>query len=212
MSPRTRPDRKSATKCNATYEKAVEAALEAADGLLLTGGGDVVSLAYGEEPHPSSIYQDPVRDAEEFAAVRTAVERGLPVLGICRGIQSLNVALGGNLVQDVPSQVEGAVQHYTHASECLLAHTIDIEEGSLLAQVLGTTSIAVNSWHHQAVSEPADGLRICARARDGVVEGLEAEDGRPILAVQCHPEDTAEAYPVFQKLFDWLVQEAAGRL
>ncbi len=192
-------------------EEAIATALQAADALLLTGGGDVVSLAYDEEPHPSSIYQDPVRDAEEFSAVRTAVERELPVLGICRGIQSLNVALGGNLVQDVLSQIQGAVQHYTHASECVLAHTVDIEDGSLLARVLGTTSIAVNSWHHQAVKKPADGLRVCARARDGVIEGLEAEDGRPILAVQCHPEDTAEAYPVFQKLFDWLVGEAAGR-
>ena len=180
------------------------------DGLLLTGGGDVVSLAYGEEPHPKAFGQDPVRDVAEFAAVRIALERGLPVLGICRGIQSLNVALGGTLIQDVPSQVAGACQHYTRASENMLAHTIDVEPDSLLARVLGVTTMAVNSWHHQAVKDVGEGLRVNCRARDGVIEGAESADGRPILAVQCHPEDSAEQWPVFQQLFDWLVAEAGN--
>lgn len=178
------------------------------DGLLLTGGGDVVSLGYGEEPHPRAFGQDPVRDAAEFAAIRIALERGLPVLGICRGIQALNAALGGTLVQDVPSQVKGACQHYTRASETLLVHTITIEPDSLLARVLGVTSTAVNSWHHQAVRDLGEGLRVNCRARDGVVEGVESADGRPILAVQCHPEDSAEQWPVFRRLFEWLVAEA----
>ena len=108
--------------------------MEAVDGLLLTGGGDIVSLVYGEEPHPKAAGQDPVRDGAEFAAVRIALERGLPILGICRGIQSLNVALGGTLVQDVPSQVAGACQHSTRAGENVLGHTVDVEPGSLLAR------------------------------------------------------------------------------
>ncbi|MHC4505997.1 MAG: gamma-glutamyl-gamma-aminobutyrate hydrolase family protein, partial [Planctomycetota bacterium] len=94
-------------------KEAVAAAMATVDGLLLSGGGDVVSLNYGEESHPKAVYQDPIRDRMELEAVRIAVERGIPILGICRGIQSLNVGLGGTLVQDVPSQVEGAVQHYT---------------------------------------------------------------------------------------------------
>jgi putative glutamine amidotransferase len=187
----------------------IESAMERVDALMLTGGGDVVSLAYGEQPHPKSHYQDPVRDAVEFEAVRIAMGRQMPILAICRGIQSLNVALGGTLVQDIPSQVEDDILHYSHAAETVLVHTIDIEAGSLLARVLGTTSTPVSSWHHQAVKEPGEGLRVSARAPDGVVEGLEAADGRPVLAVQCHPEDSAEDYPLFQKLFDWVVEQAA---
>ena len=192
-------------------EEVTLSVMQAADGLLLTGGGDIMSLAYGEEPHPRAGGQDPVRDAAEFAAVRVALDRGLPILGICRGIQTLNVVLGGTLIQDVPSQVAGACQHSTRASENMLGHTVDVEPGSLLARVLGVTSTAVNSWHHQAVKDVAEGLRVNCRARDGVIEGVEAADGRPILAVQCHPAAAAEQFPLFRKLFDWLVAEAAER-
>lgn len=189
--------------------EAVAAALERVDGLLLAGGGDIVSLAFGEEPHPGNLYQDPVLDEMEFAAAHHAVDRGMPVLAICRGIQTLNVALGGTLVQDIGGEVTGAVQHHAQPRDVALVHTIEVEPDSLLARVLGTTSLAVNSYHHQAVRDAADGLRVTARARDGVVEGLEAADGRPILAVQCHPEKAYERYPVFQRLFEWLVGEAA---
>jgi len=191
--------------------EAIASALAIADGLLLSGGGDVVSLAYGAEPHPKALYQDPIRDRVEFQAIRVAVGRRLPVLGICRGIQVLNVARGGTLIQDIPAEAPDACQHYAREVETVLSHTIDIENDSLLARVLETTCTTVNSWHHQAVREVGRGLRVNCRARDGVIEGLEADDGRPILAVQCHPEDCAEAYPLFQKLFDWLVDEAAKR-
>jgi len=189
----------------------IAAVLGAVDGLLLSGGGDVVSLAYGAEPHPTSKYQDPVRDRMEFEAVRAAMARRLPILGICRGIQSLNVALGGSLVQDIPDEVPGAYQHYTQEQETLLGHTIDIEPGSLLAKVLGTTSTAVNSYHHQAVKDVAAALRVNCRSRDGVIEGVESAAGLPILAVQCHPEISCQDYPLYQKLFDWIVAAAAER-
>lgn len=188
----------------------VHAALEAADGLLLSGGGDIVSLTYGEEPHPKSIYQDPVRDEMEFEVARFAVEKGLPVLGICRGIQVLNVAMGGTLVQDIPSQVPGAVKHSGDVLAPALTHSVDIDESSLLARIFGATTMAVNSWHHQAVKDVGHELRVTCRARDGVVEGLESDEGKPILAVQYHPEEIAVDYPQFQKLFDWLVCAAAG--
>jgi len=191
--------------------EAVAAMVQSVDGLLLSGGGDIVSLVYGDEPHPKNLYQDPVRDRMEFEAVRLAMEMGVPIFGICRGIQTLNVALGGTLVQDIPDQVPGAFQHYTHEHDTVLAHTIDIEEGSLLAKVLDTACTAVNSWHHQAVKDTGRGLRVNCRSRDGVIEGIESDDGRPILAVQCHPEDCAEKHPLFQKLFDWLVAEAGKK-
>jgi putative glutamine amidotransferase len=189
----------------------IRACVEVADGVMLTGGGDVLSLAFGEEPHPLSKYQDPTRDEVELEVTRLALERELPILGICRGEQLLNVAFGGTLIQDVPSQVEGAIKHYSHGLEAVLLHTIDIEEDSLLADILETTSTGVNSYHHQAVGDVGRGLRVNCRSRDGVIEGVEADDGRPILAVQFHPEEVTEKYPRFQRLFDWLVDEARQR-
>jgi putative glutamine amidotransferase len=186
----------------------VRAVMGTVDALLLSGGGDVVSLEYGEEPHPTSKYQDPIRDAMEIEATRVALERGIPILGICRGIQLLNVAMGGTLVQDVPSQVPKALLHYNNEIENVLTHTIAIEPDSILARVLGETTAKVNSWHHQSVKDPAPGLRVTARACDGVVEALEAADARPILTVQCHPEACCKDYPFFQKIFDWIVEEA----
>ena len=191
--------------------EAAAAMLAAVDGLLLPGGGDVVSLAYGEEPHPKNAFQDPVLDDLELEAARFAIARRIPVLGICRGIQVLNVALGGTLVQDIGDQVPGALQHWARPRDATLVHTIDVEPGSLLAKVLGTGSPAVNSYHHQAVGKVAAGLRVTARARDGVIEGLEAADARPILAVQCHPEELFERHPAFLRLFEWLVRDAAAR-
>ena len=191
-----------------TDRDTVLAALGAADGVLLTGGGDVLSLNYGEEPHPTSKYQDATRDDTEIALAHAALERGVPILGICRGLQLINVALGGTLIQDVPSQVPGAVKHYGDALDTTLLHTIEIEPGSLLAQVMGATKMAVNSYHHQAAKEVGTGLRVNCHAKDGVIEGLEANDDRPLLCVQFHPEECTATYPQFQPLFDWLVKEA----
>jgi putative glutamine amidotransferase len=190
-------------------EDAVRAVVAVADAILFTGGGDVCALAYGCEPHPSLGLQDPVRDAAEIAAARFALDKGMPVLGICRGIQLLNVALGGTLVQDVPSQVPNALQHYTHSLAPFASHTIDIEPGTLLAKLVGSAATTVNSYHHQAVAKVGEGLRVNARARDGVVEGVEAVDGRPVLGVQFHPEELAGSDAKAQVYFDWLMGEAA---
>jgi putative glutamine amidotransferase len=187
---------------------AIEAVLERVDAVLLTGGGDILSHAYGEEPHPASKYQDPARDEMEISVTRRALMKGLPILGICRGVQLINVAFSGSLIQDVPTQVPGALQHYSQGLVPLLLHNIEIEPDSLLARVMGTLSVPVNSYHHQSVGRIGDGLRVNCRASDGVIEGLEAVDGRPILGVQFHPEECTAIYPRFQNLFDWLVQEA----
>lgn len=191
---------------------AIRSILSAASGVLLTGGGDVSSLWYGEEPHPNSAFQDPLRDQMELEVIRTALKMHLPILGICRGPQILNVALGGTLIQDVPSQVDGAVQHSSRTLTPMPLHAIDIQPESLLSRILGATSITVNSGHHQAVMNVAQGLRSNCRARDGVIEGVESAEGLPLLAVQCHPEEIAVDYPVFQSLFDWLVTEAHKRM
>jgi putative glutamine amidotransferase len=185
------------------------AALDVADGLLLSGGGDIISLSYGEEPHPTSKYQDAARDTNEIALAHAALERGIPILGICRGLQLLNVALGGTLIQDIPSQVPDSCKHVSDGLDITLLHTIDINPDSLLARVMGTTNMAVNSYHHQSAKHVGKGLRINSYAKDGVIEGLEAEDGKPILAVQFHPEECTAMYPQFQPLFDWIVEEAA---
>jgi hypothetical protein len=127
------------------------------------------------------------------------------------GLQVLNVVLGGTLLQDIPSQHPGACKHYSEGLTPVPLHTAIIEEGTLLAQILGPGELAVNSWHHQAALKIGDGLRVNCRARDGVIEGLESSLGKPVLAIQCHPEEVATRYPHFQKLFDWLVQEALSR-
>jgi putative glutamine amidotransferase len=192
-------------------EEAVRAAVHACDGIILTGGGDVVSLNYGEEPHEMSKYQDPVRDATELTVARMALELEIPILGICRGMQVLNVACGGTLVQDIPSQIPEAVKHYSQGMHTVLLHTVDVESGTLMERVFGAGSVGINSYHHQAVKDLGRGLRVNCRARDGVIEGMESADGKPLLAVQFHPEECAAAYPQFQTFFNWVVQEAQQR-
>lgn len=189
-------------------KEALEAAVDTIDGLLLTGGGDIVSQRYGEEPHRSCRFQDPIRDEMEFTVLRLALEKGIPVLGICRGLQLINVALGGTLIQDLVTQLPESVQHWTSAADSVLCHTVLVEEDSVLASVLGTTRLATNSWHHQCVKRVGQGLRVNCRSVDGVVEGIESSEGKPLLAVQFHAEESALAYPIFQRLFDWIVTEA----
>jgi len=188
--------------------EAIRAAAMMAHGVIFTGGGDVVSLNYGEEPHARAKWPDPTRDDMELALARFAGELSLPVLGICRGIQILNVAAGGTLVQDIPSMVSGAVQHYADPLDPIPSHSIDIEADSLLARMLGSTMGRVNSYHHQAVKDVGKGLRIVARARDGVVEAVEASDNRRLLAVQWHPEELSLHDPQCLAIFEWIVNEA----
>lgn len=178
------------------------------DGLLLPGGADVNPLLYKEEPvrQVTEMHRD--NDQFEFALIREMVRLGRPILGVCRGLQVLNVALGGNLWQDIPSQIEGSISHcqsYDIRSE--LTHWVNVDRDSLLFQVLGTDRLAVNTFHHQAARVLGKGLRAAGRASDGVVEALESEDGK-LLAVQWHPECLYDKYPVFEELFRWLVQKA----
>jgi putative glutamine amidotransferase len=169
---------------------AIRTVVESADGLLLTGGGDVVSLAYGEEPHLTSKYQDPVRDEMELEATRAALDAELPILGVCRGLQLLNVACGGTLIQDIPSQVPNAVKHYAEGLDPILLHTVAIEPDSLLACVAQATTMAVNSYHHQAAQNGRrrlEGQLPGARRRG---RGVESSEGRRSSRCSSIPRST----------------------
>lgn len=160
------------------------------DGLLLAGGVDVHPREFGEPVLPECGEIDEARDAVELRLTRWALAEGQPILGICRGIQLLNVAAGGSLYQDIATQV-GTPQNHKHRPGDpydLRVHAVEIQPDSRVAQILGTTRLEVNSLHHQALKRIAPGLRVSARAPDGIVEAVEAEDGRFILGVQFHPE------------------------
>ena len=176
--------------------------LDSIDGLLLTGGEDVAPLLYGQEPAKGMGTVDVPRDRFELPLARAALARSLPIFGICRGIQLLNIAAGGTLLQDLNSQPDRG-QHQMRASGGrTVHHNIDIEPGSRLAGVLGAERLAVNSYHHQAVAEVGSGLCVTARALDGTVEALEGEGQRYLLAVQWHPEVMEPDHEPTARLFD----------
>jgi putative glutamine amidotransferase len=186
------------------------------DGLLLTGGGDVDPVFYGEDRHPSVEDAEPGRDEFELDLTRRAVESDLPVLAICRGAQVLNVAAGGTLVQDIPTAVTSELPHSVTSSATADCHDIAISPESRLAEAMRTRAQAscscrVNSRHHQSVGRLGNGLVASATAPDGVVEAIEAPDAQFCIGVQWHPENfwrTGE----FRPLFDAFVAAARARL
>jgi gamma-glutamyl-gamma-aminobutyrate hydrolase PuuD len=185
-----------------------EAYVEPLDGLMLSGGADIDPARYGAEPHPETHPPDPGRDAFELAVLRVARERDLPVLGICRGMQLINVAHGGTLIQHVPDVTNG--EHRDLLRWNVPSNPVCVEEGTRLHDVLGRTQILVNSLHHQAVDQMAPGFRRSAHDHEEIIEAIEADDGAPVLGVQWHPEMLATE-PVHQLLFSWLVHEASRR-
>jgi putative glutamine amidotransferase len=160
------------------------------DGILVTGGAfDVDPSLFGAESrHASVTVTKDRRTRFEFALLKTGLERGLPVLGICGGQQLLNVVLGGTLIQHIPDEVRRALAHEQPNPRTEAGHTVRILEGSLLHRIVGSTEIAVNSAHHQAVKEVPPGVAINALAPDGIIEGIEAPEKTFCLGVQWHPE------------------------
>jgi putative glutamine amidotransferase len=184
-------------------------AIEACDGLVLTGGHDVDPEWYDASPSPALGQIDRPRDEFELALFHAARARHLPILGICRGLQVINIAMGGTLWQDLPSERPGQISHDDRgARRDARTHGIALTEGSRLAAALGTASLVTNSFHHQAVRDLAQGLEVAALADDGVIEGVEGEGSRGwLLAVQWHPEEFhRELNAPDQKLFDALVE------
>jgi putative glutamine amidotransferase len=182
---------------------AAAAVLDSVAGLVLTGGEDVDPARYGEKRHEKVRSVNAARDATEAALIQAARERGTPVLAICRGIQILNVALGGTLIQDIPSQCDGRIAHDDEGPRDSRSHEISIEPGSLIAKAVGTEHCTVNSFHHQSVKRVADGMRVTARSPDGIIEGIEStSDDWWVMAVQWHPEEmTDSAEPWDRGLF-----------
>lgn len=187
--------------------------LDSASGLLLTGGEDVDPARFGATRHPKLGATHPGRDATELALLAAARERNMPVLAICRGIQILNVACGGTLYQDLPSERASAVDHDQPHDRSARTHDVAITAGSRLAAATGTAHMAVNSYHHQAVNRLGAGLRVTAVAPDDVVEGVETDDPEWwVLAVQWHPEDlTTDARAWDRGIFKSFADEVARR-
>lgn len=189
------------------------AALTGCAGLLLTGGSDVDPARYGQPPHPETEAPDPARDAFELAVVAQASASGLPTLAICRGLQVLNVARGGTLVQDIRTERPAAGLHVDDTTPQTLVHPLTVEPGTLLARVLCAAPAEewklVNSRHHQAIDRLGTGLLVSATASDGIVEAVEDPAHPFLLAVQFHPENFWRTGQ-FRCLFDALTR-AAGR-
>ncbi len=184
--------------------------LDGVDGLVLTGGEDVDPAWYNTEPSPLLNPPSRERDLFELALYAAARQRELPILGICRGIQLINVALGGTLIQDIPSEQPGAVSHNHAGTRTDRSHAVRLAEGSLAAEALGGTSLQVNSFHHQAIRDLAPKLVASGWSEDGLIEAVESAQGEPwLLAVQWHPEEMyADARAPEHGLFRKLVERA----
>ena len=188
------------------------------DGLILSGGGDVDPACWGEPRHPSLGHVDPARDAFEIALLRAAMRRDLPLLGICRGIQVMAVGAGGDLWQDIPSQIPADVGHYQRGLRHEAFHAVNIAPDSRLARMLGlgagaddnSCRIRVNSFHHQAARSYGTFFAPVAWSDDGVIEALIAPEAAWMLGVQWHPEDMASRDPLQLRLFAAFVQAAGG--
>lgn len=160
------------------------------DGLLLTGGEDVEPSLYGQPRIMECGIPNIARDRTEIALIKAAQETRTPVLAICRGPQVLNVALGGTLIQDIAREVPNALEHKATGDRAARVHDVEIDEGTRIANAIGATHISVNSLHHQSVRDIAPGLRVSARAPDGIVEGIESSsDDWWVMGVQWHPEE-----------------------
>jgi putative glutamine amidotransferase len=186
---------------------AIRPLLARLSAVCLSGGPDLDPTAYAAQPHPELGPTEPELDRFELELAREAWERGLPVLAICRGAQALNVARGGTLHQHVPEKYGGELQHRQALPGDTPAHAIKVTRGSQLELLLGRRALEVNSFHHQSVAKVGQGLKVVAKAPDGVVEAIEARDGSFVVGVQWHAEAMADR-PEEQALFSGLVKAA----
>jgi putative glutamine amidotransferase len=184
------------------------------DAVLLSGSpADIEPARFGAKRHPEGADPDPYRERMDFALLEHALSERKPVLAICYGIQSLNVFLSGNLVQDIPSELQTATQHDwdSDRGEPEPFHAVRIEPGSRLAQMAQASEVVVNSSHHQSILEPGRDLRVVSRAPDGVIEAVEwTGDANWVMGVQWHPERMAQTDSLAQALFRGLIEAASG--
>ncbi|MBF0199783.1 MAG: gamma-glutamyl-gamma-aminobutyrate hydrolase family protein [Desulfamplus sp.] len=181
------------------------------DGLLLSGGEDVCTMVYGENPIKEVEMFCPERDSFEINLFCAALEQNVPVLGICRGLQVMNAALGGTLYQDIFAQRKNVLGHLPKKLPVdTLYHTITIEEKSILARIFETDELRVNSYHHQAAKDVAQSFKATAFSTDNIIEAIEHKEKPFVVGVQWHPEDLTIKYPHFIKLFSALVDAATS--
>jgi putative glutamine amidotransferase len=179
-----------------------------ADGVLLPGGADIAPKRYGAVAHPTSEWDDAL-DTLEFGLIDWALSARAPILGVCRGLQALNVALGGTMCQDLPSQRPDGVSHPRLGPRNRLVHQLLVEPGTRLQDILGGEQFMVNSLHHQGIDRLGDGLVASARSEDGLVEGIETATGPYVVGVQFHPEELAPDHQFAERLFHSFVAECA---
>ncbi|MDQ6886658.1 MAG: gamma-glutamyl-gamma-aminobutyrate hydrolase family protein [Gemmatimonadota bacterium] len=193
-------------------ERTLRAIYERLDGVFLPGGVDIDPASYLEERHPGCGRTDLDRDGTELALTRWAIEDRKPLLAVCRGVQVMNVAVGGTLYQDLAAQHQGIKHDYFPSlgdnPRHQLVHDVNIVPGSRLAKIMNATSISVNSMHHQGIKELAAGLTPTALAPDGLIEGAEGSGDQFLLGVQWHPEDLADREPRMRQLFDAFITAA----
>jgi putative glutamine amidotransferase len=189
-------------------DESASARLSRFDGLLLVGGGDIDPVRYGQQAVPEVSFVNPARDEFEIPLVRAAIDRGVPTLAICRGVQVLNVALGGTLHQHI-SDREDLLEHRNEDGSDGVLHEVRAQPGSKVMKAMGVERARTFSHHHQAIDQIGTGLVPVCWAEDGILEGVELEDGW-ILGIQWHAEATAAEDPTQQALFDALVREASG--
>jgi putative glutamine amidotransferase len=191
----------------------LRAIYERLDGMLLPGGGDIDPNIYHAEKHKTTGGIDNDRDRTEIALTQWAYEDDLPTFGICRGIQVMNVALGGTLVQDIPSLVETELRHdTTNEPRAQILHNVKLAKDSVLAKIVGTNLIDVNSLHHQSIGVASPKVRVTGHAPDGVVESIEVPNKDFILAVQWHPEDLIDNDERMLNIFKVFIEKARARM
>lgn len=189
------------------YES-IKRQIESMDALIISGGYDVNPLIYGEEPIQQQGFLCPERDEYDIKVIKIALELKKPILGICRGLQILNAALGGTLYQDTSIIEESYIKHHQDSRPDVSSHTVNVIKGTKLYEILGESTFT-NSFHHQAIKELAPGFKISAKAKDGVIEAIEKEDGFTI-GVQWHPEMMAKKDSKMLNLFKELLKQCEG--
>jgi putative glutamine amidotransferase len=180
------------------------------DGIILSGGEDVDPQLFGQDPHHHLGPTTPERDLAEIAMVKYALENNIPLLAICRGVQILNVALGGTLIQDIPSQVEAPIQHSQKIDRSRDTHWVTISRDSRLYEIVGSERVRVNSLHHQAIDRVADDLRVVAQSSDGIVEAVEyIHPSTFTVGVQWHPESMASTNFEMNNMFAEFIKKSS---
>ncbi|TET38793.1 MAG: gamma-glutamyl-gamma-aminobutyrate hydrolase family protein [Planctomycetota bacterium] len=185
--------------------------LDRIDGLMLSGGADFNPILTGGEPEPELERIDPERDRVELELTRAAFDRDMPILGICRGIQTIAVALGGSIHQDI-KDLEGILKHSQNAPRWCATHTVKLEEKSTVAAILGEIKLEVNTFHHQVVYEPPTGFIITGRSPDGIIEAIEHPGKHFVLGVQWHPENMTGHYEHARRLFEGFVKAVIHKM